>query len=150
MKRFEFHWGWRISIVYTLFALGTLGFVAFAMTQRVDLVREDYYEQSLQYDATQSARSNADRLADRISVSYRPGGDIAIQIPREHVGESRGSVLFYRPDEPNADVTLKLVSAEDGIMNIDASGFKHGVWKVIVRWKAYDKQYEHQSVVYIH
>lgn len=149
MKRFEFHWGWRISIVYTLFALATLGFVAFAMTQRVDLVREDYYEQSMQYDATQSARSNADSLADRISVSYLPGGDITIQIPREHVGDYRGSVLFYRPDEPDADVTLKLALSADGSMSFDASRFKRGIWKVIVQWKAYDKQYEHQSTMYI-
>jgi hypothetical protein len=36
------HWGWRLAIVYTLFALGTLSFVGFALTNEVDLVRPDY------------------------------------------------------------------------------------------------------------
>ncbi|MBI2793327.1 MAG: FixH family protein [Ignavibacteria bacterium] len=149
MKKFDFHWGWRIGIVYTLFALATLGFVAFAMMQSVDLVRPDYYEQSLQYDATQTARSNAARLADGISISYLRGGAVAVQLPRDHAGYAVGSVLLYRPDEPNADVTLKLNLAADGTMIIDALRFKKGVWKVTVSWRAYDKYYEYQSSLYI-
>jgi nitrogen fixation protein FixH len=149
MKKFEFHWGWRIGLVYTLFALAILVFVAFALTQNVDLVRPDYYEQSLQYDAIQTARSNAASLGDRISISYKRDNTIAVQIPLEHVGHAEGSVLLYRPDEPNADVTLKLHTAADGSMIIAALPYKKGVWKVIVSWKAFDKIYEYQSSIYI-
>jgi hypothetical protein len=55
-------WGWRIAIVYTVFAVSTVAFVAFAMTENVELVRKDYYEYSLVHDRTNASLNRAQHL----------------------------------------------------------------------------------------
>ena len=40
--KLRMHWGVAVAVFYTIFALGTVGFVAFAMTRDVELVSVDY------------------------------------------------------------------------------------------------------------
>ena len=46
-KQTRFHWGWRIALIYTTFALATIGFMIFSFTQKVDLVSTQYYADEL-------------------------------------------------------------------------------------------------------
>lgn len=149
MKKLKFHWGWGIGIAYTAFALATLGFVAFALTQRIDLVQSDYYEESLQYNTTQRARSNAKALQSEVSVSYNHESGIIVYIPQKHAAAASGSVLLYRPDQPNADILMKLSVDNNGAMKINPSQLRMGVWRVTVKWMVDDKHYEYQSTLYI-
>ena len=43
------NWGWRITIVYSLFALTMIGAVIYSTTLDVNLVEEDYYEKEVNY-----------------------------------------------------------------------------------------------------
>ena len=43
------NWGWKIALVYTLFALMTLGFVVLGSMKKVNLVEKDYYEKEIKY-----------------------------------------------------------------------------------------------------
>ena len=63
------HYGVAVAVFYTAFASATVGFVAFAMTQEVQLVSRDYYERSLQHDSQMRARANAEMLGDGLKVA---------------------------------------------------------------------------------
>ena len=56
--KFRFHLGVAVVAFYALFALSTIGFVAFAMSQDVDLVSSDYYARSLEHDRHMQAVAN--------------------------------------------------------------------------------------------
>lgn len=148
MSTSKFHWGWRIGIVYTAFALATLGFVGFALTQEVDLVRSDYYEHSLEHDATMLARSNAKQLGASAGISIE-NGLIVVTVPEAHVTALAGTVVLYRATTTKHDRTFELKPDGQGRMQISTQGLERGKWTVTVQWSDGTKKYELVSPVEI-
>jgi hypothetical protein len=137
-----FHWGWRIGIVYSVFALATLGFVAFAFTNRVDLVRNDYYEESLRQDDIMAARERAAAASSTVesagtSVIIRPGVSPDADI----------EVRFYRADEPSLDRTLTVRAQTDGTATVDCSDMRAGRWTVTCIWTVGSKSFRIERVI---
>lgn len=136
----RFHWGWRITIVYSVFALATLGFVFFAFTQDVDLVRDDYYEYTLQHDQRMAARAAADALPNA-EIEQGPSV-VHIHIPAHHASTARGQVVLYRPNSTTNDKTIPLAVDESGTMTIPLTGMGVGKWTVTATWNVEDSIYE--------
>ena len=141
MKRFSFHWGWGISIVYASFALATLSFVAFAMTQDVDLVREDYYQHSLEQDDVAAARKAARMLGNDVGLQFTPT-DLHIRIPKHHVGRATGLVYLYHSADPARDQTKVLQVDSTGLMLISTSVLPPGSWRITVTWSVDHEHFE--------
>ncbi len=137
----KLHWGWRIGIVYTTFALATLGFVGFALTQEVDLVRTDYYEHSLVHDATMAARHNAAQLGSGASIAAEQGS-IIVHVPTADLASLKGNVTLYRATTTHRDQQIELAPDEQGRMVIPTSGLEQGKWTVTMQWSVGDKKYE--------
>lgn len=135
----RFHWGWRIAIVYTIFATATLGFVFFALTQEVDLVREDYYQYSLDHDQRMQARAAATAEAEAV-IEYQDG-NIHVHLPAAH-HQASGTVALYRPAVTSDDRSLPLVLSEGSVMSIPTADMAQGKWVVTVTWSHNGTQYE--------
>src|SRR6476659_8025154 len=96
------HWGWRIGILYGVFAIGTVSWVTYAMTKEVDLVRTDYYQYSLKQDQTSAARNNAERLGASASITVEKAstnaqGDLCVRVPVQQAASVTGRLALYRP-----------------------------------------------------
>lgn len=137
----KFHWGWRIGIVYTAFALATLGFVGFALTQEVDLVRSDYYEHSLAHDVTMQARHNAAELGSSASIVVEQGA-IVVRVPASNAASLKGTVQLYRATTMHRDRQLNLAPDAEGRMVIPANDLEKGKWTVTMQWSDGSKNYE--------
>ncbi len=124
----SFHWGWRIAVVYTIFAACTLGFVVFALGTRVDLVQDDYYEASLRQDLISAARQHAKVLGAGITAH---GHTLAVTMSAAGTGELPIRVMMYKPDNPASDTTIE-AKATDGRALVDVSTLQGGAWKVTV------------------
>lgn len=138
----RFHWGWRIGVVYTVFALSTLGFVAFAMTQRVDLVREDYYQESLRTTAAQQELQRGKTSGITVVVEQSM---LHIRIPVAPQGAV--SVHLYRPDNPALDQHHDVQQGSDGSYVLPLTGVSPGRWRAIVRWKYQDRVVVHEQLL---
>lgn len=140
-------WGWRIAIVYTTFAVATLSFVAFAMTQKVDLVRQDYYEHSLHHDRTMAARNAAQLLSQRPAMFdvSRNVVDISIPTAPQHQAELR----LYRPSTSALDTTVIVTTDDNGNSHVDCSRLATGHWTATLRWKMNDIDYEYELPLHI-
>lgn len=127
----RFHWGWRIGLVYAAFALSTLGFVAFAMTQRVDLVRDDYYQESLRTTAAQQELINGREAGVVLRVE-----DALLHIRINDASKHATSVLvdLYRPDDPSLDQHHAVSAGVDRDFTLSLAGMPSGRWKVTMRW----------------
>ena len=59
------NWGWKITLVYSLFVVGILTLVFKARSEKVDLVATDYYAQELAFGKRIEAQRNAGELSER-------------------------------------------------------------------------------------
>ena len=142
MKRL--HWGWRIAIVYTLFASATLGFVAFALTTSVDLVRPDYYEESLRHDGMMADRSRADASGSRMDIASR---QLTITTSPTAMPNGPIRLSFYKPDQPNLDAKLVATANSDGIANVNLASLSSGKWKITAQWSGKGTTFELTSSI---
>lgn len=134
----KLHWGWRIGIVYTLFASATLGFVAFALTTSVDLVRPDYYEESLRHDVMMADRSRAEASGSMLEIRSR---ELVLTTSTANIPDVI-TLTFYKPDQPALDRTLRVSTDAQGVAHVDLSGFATGMWKLTAQWSAKGNSYE--------
>jgi nitrogen fixation protein FixH len=136
------HWGIAVAVFYAAFALSTVGFVVFAMTQEVQLVSDDYYARSLAHDGHMQAVANADALGSTLRVDVRPEARVVhVQWPAGLASQVRGVATMYRPSNARADRSVPLVPGEDGALDIPTTGLAPGLWRLQLRWSAAGRDY---------
>lgn len=129
------NWGVGLATVYTIFAGATLGFVTFAMSERVDLVSPDYYANALDHDARQAASARALALGAAFEIEVAADGrTLSIGWPATARPES-GRVRLYRPSNSSADRT-ELVQARAARHLILLADVAPGSWVVQCEWIA--------------
>ena len=128
------HWGVGIAATYLVFAGATAGFVAFAMQQRVELVRPDYYAHSLAHDAQRRAEARTAALGTRFQIDVdEHGRTIGVTWPKQHAGRIRGTAWLYRPSDSSADRHLPIAAGPDGRQTIRLDG-PAGRWLLRLEW----------------
>lgn len=128
------NWGTGIAVVYGTFAASTIGFVAFAMHQPVDLVSEDYYAHSLRYDERRTALENAAALDPSFVTAAADGRRVTIAFPPDQARGTTGSARLYRPSDSSADRTIPLTPDANGRQHLSLEGLASGRWIVQVTW----------------
>lgn len=125
----RFHWGWRIGIIYTSFALATIGFMIFSFTQKVDLVSQHYYADELQQDAKMVAETNVMNLSEDLDL-HIDGTLLTIHLPNIPDG---GMIHLYRPSESDLDKNIKIVGGT-ALQTYSTTYLAAGLWIAKVEW----------------
>ena len=125
---------------YTVFALSTVGFVAFAMSRDVELVSDDYYAQALAHDGHMQAVANGDALGAAASLTLA-AGQVRLGLPATMVPGMHGTATLYRASDARADRTMALAPAADGTIVIPTAGLVSGRWQLRVQWSAGGRDY---------
>jgi hypothetical protein len=136
----RFNWGTGLALAYAAFAAATTGFVAFAMSRPVVLVRADYYQESLRQDARMQAERNARELGGSASIAV-DGDRLVVAVPRGQAGTARGTVTLYRASDDAADRVFDLAVDRDGRQGVSIRGIAPGHWVVQLRWDAAGREY---------
>lgn len=132
-------WPWAIAIIYGAFMLALIGYLLFSFTQDVDLVKEDYYEDGIQYQLeidrmTRTAKLDHsltwqfDKTSRRMTISYP---DAAIS----------GTIHFFRPSDADLDRKYPLNLSSDGRQEIDLNMLAEGLWRIKIFWQAEKTDY---------
>jgi hypothetical protein len=140
-------WGYGIAAIYTIFALATLSFVAFTMTQKVELVAPDYYAQEVAYERQihreRQTNELAQELAQQVTCELSADGQfIKLQFPPQ--AAVRGTIHLYRPSESALDVQFALVPDADGTQTIPTAKLSKGLWRVKVTWSSEGREFYHE------
>lgn len=125
-----FHWGWRISIIYISFALSTLGFMFFSLTQKVDLVSDTYYKEELNYEKTIAAKKNSSSLSNEVQFNVQQSA-ISIVFPFPQVD---GIINMYRPSSSSSDKEYSFKTNSSSYV-LPIADIPAGLWIVKVTWK---------------
>jgi hypothetical protein len=136
----KWNWGFGVAATYIVFAIATSGFVVFAMSRPVSLVRPDYYAESLREDQQLAARANATRLGAAVSVAVQDR-TLRIRVPRPLETTITGTVVLYRASDPDADRTFTFVPDPNGVQTIDLSRSPSGHWIVKLHWTTAGRDY---------
>ncbi|MFN7930029.1 MAG: FixH family protein [Blastocatellia bacterium] len=138
-------WGYGIAAVYTFFAVGTLGVVAFTMTQKVELVSKDYYAKEVKYDQQINRQRQTSELAEPMSCGVSADGQsIRLQFPASAV---TGAILLYRPSSSALDQEFAIAPEKDGTQALPTAKLARGVWRVKVTWSLAGREFYNEFVV---
>lgn len=136
------HWGIAVAVCYTVFALATVGFVVFAMSQDVELVAEDYYARSLAHDGHMQAVANAEALGQELRVQVVADDRVVrIEWPAGMAPLVRGTATMYRASDARADRRVPLVPDQDGSLAIPTEQLGAGHWRLKLQWTAAGREY---------
>jgi len=123
-------------------ASGLVTLIVFSTTQRVDLVRSDYYEEEIHYQDQLDRLKRAGAIEESIHVSYDSlQRCIRVQLPILHAAQSAGTIHLYRPSDARLDQLLPLTLDAQGTQIVDARQLRSGLWKVRLQWSLAGKEY---------
>jgi hypothetical protein len=141
---------WPIAIVayFIVFISFIVGFIVFATRQKMDLVREDYYDQEIRFQKQIDRVTRTQSISTQIVIRYDARqGAVTVELPKEQAGQHpTGTVVFYRPSNASLDETHELTLDANGGQRLDTRKLKAGLWTVRVEWSLagqdyfYDKQ----------
>lgn len=138
----KWNWGAGIAAAYIAFAAATSGFVVFAMSRPVSLVRPDYYAESLREDQLMAARTNAHLLGSAVSITNERRDVLRLSVPRNAGAAISGSVTMYRASDPAADRTFTFTPDAGGVQNLTVSQLGSGHWIVKLHWATAGRDYD--------
>ena len=134
-------WGTGVLAAFGLFLAGILAVVAISMSEDVQLVTEQYYDNELRYQERIQATERANGMATRVSVELRPGA-VLVRFPRLGAPEDvHGRITLYRPANRAEDRTLPLALDTLRMQNIATGSLAPGLWRVQVQWRLHGEEY---------
>jgi len=127
-------WPYGIIATFVLFFAGMATVVIIASTHRESLVRSDYYEQELKFQAQIDGSSRAQKAGASVELN---DGKLVVSVPASQlVQKLSGTIELYRPSSPNLDREIALAPSADGTQALDVSQMVSGLWQVRVKWNA--------------
>ena len=138
------NWGKSIALFYGLFVIAILSVVAFAFTQDVNIISEDYYQQEIAYESQITKIKNTESLVEKPSI-FLKGNYIQVVFPKPL--SPKGHILFFRPSDGSKDKRVPISLGANGTQQIDFSTEIAGLWKAKLNWVQGDKQYYQEFII---
>lgn len=137
MAKFKFDWGHGLALALASFIIFILSLIFFAGDMG-EMVDENYYEKTVQYQDEINAANRANSLAKKPEIILQANGYLIRFY--EDVPES-GSIRFLRSNDSGQDVSepLNLNSQKEQL--IHAVNLKDGDYEVTLRWKQNNQDY---------
>ena len=131
-------WGTKIAFLYLSFATMIGVMVYKSVTQSVDLVAPNYYEQELKYQDKIDGINNLS--ADSKAIIITQGeNSISFNFLKE-MGVPKGHILFFKPDNAASDFETEIKTDNEGVQTIDTKALTKGTYLVKIDWKIGDKK----------
>lgn len=125
----KINWGTAIVISFVLFAAFLTYFMIRSAQNPDTLVKEDYYEAELNYQAQIESKARAKKLGS-LAFSMQ-NGQLNITFPAGFDGKSAsGNIHFYKPDNAKIDTHYAVSPNEQNQQLVDISGLTRGLWYI--------------------
>jgi hypothetical protein len=143
------NWGIKIAIFYGGFVVVVLASVFFAMTQRVDLVTDNYYEKELKYQEQIDKAQRTKTLKEKTEIQLYER-QVKIKLPViPDKNNSKDYILFYKPSDPLKDFKVAIASDSLGFQTIPIEKLLKGYWKIKLNWTSGGVEYYDEGMINI-
>jgi len=134
-------WPVAIAAFFLIAAAFLSAFIAWASSQREDIVADNYYEGEIRYGEQLRRLERSQKFESQtVITSDNALHGITIQLPTGAHGAS-GKIHLYRPSDARSDREIPLDVDDHGIQHIDARQLSGGLWKVRVLWTVAGTEY---------
>lgn len=146
--KIKFNWGTGIVIAIIVMVSGMIFMVSIALRQDYDLVENDYYQKSIDYQKHIDQVKNTESLPGKIKFD-QTADLLKLTFPKlADPGNYSGEIHFYSPVEEKRDETMKLKLNDKFEQAIRLSGLKPGRYTVKIDWSTgKTSYYQEQEVV---
>ncbi len=132
-------WGTKIAFLYLSFATMIGVMVYKSVTQSVDLVAPNYYEQELKYQDKIDGINNLKAESKAIIITQGENS-ISFNFLKE-MGVPKGHILFFKPDNAASDIETEIKTDNEGFQTIETQDLAKGTYLVKIDWKIGDKKF---------
>lgn len=145
----KFNWGWKIALLYSGFVIMMLVLVGMSVSQKIDLVADDYYAKELVHQQKIDKVSRAAALRESVSWQVNQAG-VVLRFPREFAPRGvTGTVSFYCPADNGKDRTIPIAPDTASVQYVAADALQPGRYHIQVDWVAEGVTYWDEGVVTI-
>lgn len=133
------NWGKSIVLVFIVFA-GFIGTMVVLMSrERIDLVRDDYYQDEIAYQQQIDRVSNAQRFDSKTYIQYRSDlQQVQVSLPDSL---RQGTLMLYRPADRQQDVQQVLTGVTPSPVVIPMAQKPGGLWRAKLTWSDGQREY---------
>ncbi len=145
-------WPWAIIAYFVVFISAVVGYTSFAMRQKMDLVRADYYEEELRFQQRIDSTARTRQIGSTVTVSYdAPSGQLLIGIPTATADAIKGTgkVELYRPSDARLDRHLEFSLQNLATQKVTARDLLPGLWRVRLTWGPETARFLHEETLVI-
>lgn len=135
-----------IVLCFVAFAAFIGSMVVQAYGESKELVRDDYYENELQFDNQRQEIENYNNLDWSVSVTQQQAG-VVLTFPEVVEGIEDGTILFYRPDDSALDRDYSLDLNKNNQQIFEYKEFLSGNYEITIRWSDGDRFYIYEDVI---
>jgi hypothetical protein len=147
--KMKFNWGTGIFIFIALFIMVVVAFIIYTSNLDINMVEEKYYDKELAYQDQIDRINNTTALTWKINIKQEPGIMI-IQFPiQEPPLTPEGTLLFYRPSDPQKDFSIPLQLNDSSRQVIGIGAIDKGKWVIKMDWKMGGKDYYYEEEAFI-
>jgi len=141
-------WGAGVAASIVLFILGILVMVYVAISERVDLVSDQYYDQGLRYQERIDAQRHSTG-AGKVRVAVL-NDTVRLEFPPAvHSRAVTGTIVFYRPADRSRDFTVDLGTDSLGNQVVPTASLDRGLWRVKAEWSVDGRAHYYEQPVMI-
>ncbi|GAB3713571.1 hypothetical protein GCM10027592_52900 [Spirosoma flavus] len=136
------NWGKSIVLVFVLFA-SFIGIMVFQMCrERIDLVRDDYYQDEIAYQQQIDRALRTAKLSESPQIQInQQRNQLTFTLPS---GWERGRLVFYRPSDRQLDRTVSLKPNQQVVSITDLID---GLWRVKLNWQQGGEEFYYERVI---
>jgi hypothetical protein len=145
----KLHWGHGLGVGVALFGAGLLVMVYISMSQKVDLVTDDYYPKELKHQEQIDRSKRTAGLHERVEIT---SGIESVWIKFPGAMERTklsGELNFYRPNDRKMDFVVAVIVDSANVQTIQTSSLEKGLWRVKASWKYAREEYYSEEVVIV-
>ena len=125
------NWGWKITVLYVLFAAGILSLVFLSINQKIDLVDKNYYEKELVHQSRLDQQANYASLEKKCSFQFE-NGNAVVHFPFTLNEMKDATVKVYCPSNNKFDACYNLTPSR---------------YNIEVFWKKNGKEYYFEEII---
>lgn len=144
-------WQWPVGIivVFSIFILVNLVTLLYLSAQRIDLVTNDYYEKSIDYQAQIDRIKRTNELPTGFKIkNLSTRNELIVTFPSSFIDQKiAGEIALYRPSDSTMDITLPIQLNEQGTQVIRTSLLTRGLWRVKINCTVDTLEYYHEELL---
>ena len=139
--KIKFNWGTGLVIAMAVMIGGMVTLVTIAVRQDYDLVEENYYQKSVDYQQHIEKVKRTDALEQKITFS-QSNDSLKLTFPNMAAfSDYAGKIHFYSPVAEKRDLTLPVRLNSVFSQSIDLKNLKKGRFEVKIDWTANHTDY---------